>query len=552
MGVEFRRRGGDECMIVLEQIKLPIGHTKEELDALVYKKLGAKKEESIEYQVLKRSIDARKKPDIFFVYKIKIISDLRLKKYDKRHVCIVEDRPDYSFPEKMSGYIGKEKRPVIVGFGPAGMFASFLLARAGFCPIVLERGKDADKRQKDVLRFWETGELNEESNVSFGEGGAGTFSDGKLNTGIGSAQGRSEEVLKILVEHGAPESILIDNKPHLGTDLLCEIVKSMRKEVIRLGGKVLFESRFKSLIIKGGEITGCVYEDLNTGKEIDIETENICLCTGHSARDTFYDLFNNGVKMVQKDFAVGIRVIHPQKVIDDYVYGISDPGEMARKGIPAGDYKLTGKACDGRGVYSFCMCPGGFVVDSSSESGGVVVNGMSYSGRDAGFANSAIVTTVSGRDFGTGLFDGLEFQRKMERMAFRAGNGLLPVQYYGDFSENKRSSGLGDISDRVRGRTVGADLNEILPPYISGAIKDVMPEFGRRIRGFDADDAICLGVETRTSSPVRILRGKELMSEIPGLFPCGEGAGYAGGITSAAVDGIRVAEAVAKRIVNRI
>ena len=432
------------------------------------------------------------------------------------------------------------------------MFASYLLARAGFCPIVLERGKDADTRQKDVARFWETGELNEESNVSFGEGGAGTFSDGKLNTGIGSAQGRSEEVLKILVEHGAPESILIDNKPHLGTDLLCEIVKSMRKEVIRLGGIVLFESRFKSLIIKGGEIAGCVYEDLSTGKEIDIETENICLCTGHSARDTFYDLFSNGVEMIPKDFAVGIRIIHPQKVIDDYVYGISDPGIMERKGITAGDYKLTGKARDGRGVYSFCMCPGGFVVDSSSESGGVVVNGMSYSRRDSGFANSAIVATVSGRDFGTGLFDGLEFQREMERMAFRTGNGLLPAQYYRDFADNIRSSGPGDISDRVRGRTVGADLNEILPPYISGAIKDVMPEFGRRIRGFDADDAICLGVETRTSSPVRILRGKDLMSDIPGLFPCGEGAGYAGGITSAAVDGIRVAEVVAKRIVNRI
>ena len=396
-------------------------------------------------------------------------------------------------------------------------------------------------------RFWKEGTLDPESNVSFGEGGAGTFSDGKLNTMVKDPVGRNTAVLQTFVKYGADPEILWQQKPHVGTDMLVGIVSGIRKEIERLGGEVRFRTRVEHLVTEGGLPAegGQMSEGIRVaGVRLSGGTEIPCsvlvAATGHSARDTFRNFLSDGVQMEAKAFAVGVRVQHPQHLID-----LSQYGEKEAEFLSPAPYKLTAKSRDGRGVYTFCMCPGGYVVNASSEEGMTAVNGMSYHDRASGNANSALIVTVTPEDFGgDGPLAGIAYQRKLEERAFRAGKGKIPVQLYGDFREGKVSEAFGGVQPKFRGDTSFADLNEVLGPEVSEAVKDGMEQFGRKIKGFDRPDAVLAGVESRTSSPVRIPRDEHCEAEIAGFYPCGEGAGYAGGITSAAMDGLRVAEQI--------
>ena len=423
-----------------------------------------------------------------------------------------------------------------------------MLARSGYAPLLIERGGCASKRRKAVEHFWATGELDTSSNVQFGEGGAGTFSDGKLNTLVKDRSGRGRLVLETFVNAGAPEDILYESKPHLGTDVLIDIVGNIRREIERLGGMVMFDTLLTDLIIEQGAVRAVEIEHAHDGgakavRRI-LETDALVLAIGHSARDTFYMLERRGVPMERKAFAVGVRIEHPQSLIDEYQYGTGYPPDL-----PPAAYKLARKTSSGRGVYSFCMCPGGYVVNASSELMGTAVNGMSYSGRDGSNANSAMVVTVNPEDFGEGgVTAGVEFQRRLERAAYREGRGKVPVQTFEDFCRDRPSAGLGDVEPCIKGGWEFGNVRGIFPNELSAALEEGIGDCGRIIRGFDRADAVLSGVESRTSSPVRILRDENLESGIKSLFPCGEGAGYAGGITSAAVDGIKVAEKVALRL----
>ncbi len=415
-----------------------------------------------------------------------------------------------------------------------------MLARHGYRPLVLERGGPVQERTKKVQAFWETGKLDPACNVQFGEGGAGTFSDGKLNTLVKDPVGRNRKVLELFVEFGADPRICYVNKPHIGTDVLCRIVESMREEILRLGGQVRFYSQVTDLQVEEGRLAGLVVNGEET-----IPAEAAILAIGHSARDTFAVLKARQVPMEAKAFAVGLRILHPQAMVDMAQY--KGDREAARL-LGAASYKLTHTCGSGRGVYSFCMCPGGFVVNASSEEGRLAVNGMSYHARDGEDANSALIVTVTPKDFGgEGPLAGIAFQRRLEELAYKAGKGKIPVQLYGDFKEGRLSTGFGQVRPQFRGETAFADLRQILPVPVTEALLEGIDRFGQIIRGFDRPDAILAGVESRTSSPVRICRDDHLESRIKGLFPCGEGAGYAGGITSAAMDGLRVAEEIARR-----
>ncbi len=500
------------------------------------------------FRIVKQSIDARKKPDILISYVVEVelkgvdsVKEEKLVKKLKNSNITVSTRKEYVFPAH-----GEKKlstRPVIVGMGPAGLFCGYFLAKHGYRPLILERGKDVDARTEDVEQFWESGKLNVRSNVQFGEGGAGTFSDGKLNTLVKDVDGRSSQVMKTFVQHGAPEKILYDSKPHIGTDILRNVVKSMRQEIIRMGGEVRFESKVEHFCFENNSVTGVVLEN---GEKID--TGLVVLAIGHSARDTFEELYVRQVPMEAKSFAVGFRVEHPQEMINESQYGRKDAGKLG-----AAPYKVTAKTSTGRGVYSFCMCPGGYVVNASSEEGRLCVNGMSYSGRDSDNANSAIIVAVTPEDFGSDHpLAGVEFQRRLEEKAYAAGKGKIPMQRYGAF----KSAVLGEecaeiVSENgfaplTKGDYQEADLTGILPKECNVAFVEGMEHFGRIIQGFNRPDVTMLGVESRTSSSVRIHRDETLQSVIRGLYPCGEGAGYAGGITSAAMDGMRIAEEIAK------
>ncbi len=436
---------------------------------------------------------------------------------------------------------------MIIGMGPAGLFCAYYLAQHGYAPVILERGEDVDTRQADVEAFWKTGRLKPDSNVQFGEGGAGTFSDGKLNTLVKDKYGRNTEVLKTFVKHGAEPAILYQAKPHIGTDVLSRVVKSMREEILRLGGEVRFHSQVTEVLTANGQVTGVIVN----GRE-EIPCEQVVLAPGHSARDTFSMLYEKNFPMTAKPFAVGFRVEHPQSLIN-----VSQYGAEHVKGLGVAAYKVTAKTGTGRGVYSFCMCPGGYVVNASSEPGRLVVNGMSYSGRDGKNANSAIIVAVTPADYGSEHpLAGIEFQRRLEQRAYELCDGKLPVQRYGDFREkvtgeareiqNRPEDGLWDnLEPQCKGEFAWADLTGILPGECNQAFVEGMDSFDRQIHGFASPAAILTGVESRTSSPVRIERDENLQSEIRGCYPCGEGAGYAGGITSAAMDGIRVAEQIA-------
>lgn len=525
-------------MIRINQLKLPVDHTEEALWAKTAKTLKVPVKEIKDLQIIKQSIDARKKGEIHFTYSVDVaIPNEETVIHKAKNVNVVlSEKKEYCFPgsgsEKMSS------RPVIIGAGPAGLFCGVMLARNGYRPILLERGEAVEKRRQAVDEFWKNGILKPDSNVQFGEGGAGTFSDGKLNTLVKDPFMRNRKVLELFVEFGADPSILYMNKPHIGTDILSDIVKRMREEINRHGGDVRFNSRVTDFIIKDGRLSHVV-----VGGEEEIPAEILVLAIGHSSRDTFEILEKRGIPMEAKAFAVGLRIQHPQECINNSQYGSRHHDVLG-----AADYKLTHQSSSGRGVYTFCMCPGGYVVNASSETGMLAVNGMSYHDRAGTNANSALIVTVSPDDFrGMGPLSGVTYQRKLEQAAFLNGAGKIPVQLYGDFKDNRLSTSFGDVEPAFKGQYGFASVREFLPAYLSESLIEGVEAFDRKIRGFARRDAILAGVESRTSSPVRIPRNEFFESEIKGIYPCGEGAGYAGGITSAAMDGLKVAEAVASR-----
>lgn len=519
--------------IRIDQIKIkPEKDSPETLLHEAAKRLRINEKDITGFTILKKSIDARKKPEVFLLYQIAVsVSTDEQRLLHNHHLKNISEYHPKTYQLKSGSK--REKRPVIVGLGPAGLFAGLILAEAGLCPLILERGKKACERRDDVENFFRTGVLKPDSNVQFGEGGAGTFSDGKLNTGVHDKLGRNRFVLETFVKYGAPSEILYEAKPHIGTDRLIDVVSNIRKAIEENGGEVRFDTKMTGLVIEDKKVTGVRYD---TGV---IDTDTVILAIGHSARDTFRCLFYEQIPMQSKQFAMGFRIEHPQNFINESQYG-----SEAAKYLPAAPYKLAyskGK----RGVYSFCMCPGGYVVNASSEDGHMAVNGMSNYGRDSANANSAIVVAV-----GAGEYDlddpmgAIEYQRSIEKNAYDLCDGKIPQQLYGDFLNDRVSHSYGDFESLTKGEHAFASLRGIYSKEIETAFVEGMNEFDKRIRGFARYDAILSGVESRTSSPVRIPRDETFQSEVRGLYPCGEGAGYAGGITSAAIDGIKVAEAV--------
>lgn len=525
-------------MLRINNLKISILHSKVDLIKKIVKTLKIKESDILSYKIKRQSLDARKKEDILYSYNI----DVELKKEDivlKKHKNNINifKAEDKKYKIEAMGDKKLNHRIIVVGFGPAGIFAALSLSRAGFKPLIIERGEDIDRRSISVDKFWKDGILNEESNVCFGEGGAGAFSDGKLNTLVKDLNGRNTFVLETLVEHGADKRILYDYKPHIGTDKLKDVVKNIRKEILSLGGEIKFNTCMKEIICKDNEV-----QAVKLNNDEIIKTNILILACGHSARDTFYMLNDKKVDMKAKKFAVGIRVIHSQKNIDKAQFG----NKFYEKLSPA-PYKLTCTTSNNRAVYSFCMCPGGYVINSSSDKNHLLINGMSYNDRASGFANSAIIVAVDENDFkNNDLFAGMHYQEELEKLCYKLAKGKIPIQLYKDFIKNETGN-LDNIKDiPIKGAYVSFDLNEILPDYISTSIKEAFIAFDKKIKGFACDDAILLGVETRTSSPIRINRGDDFQANIKGLFPCGEGAGYAGGITSAAMDGLKIAEFINK------
>ena len=523
-------------MIKITQLKLPIEHKKEDLEKKVCKLLQIPPSKLYGIEILKRSLDARKSP-LMYNYQLGVFADGEekiVKKIKNKDVSL-GNLLKYRFQNM--GEDALNESPVIIGAGPAGLFCAYMLAKAGFRPILLERGEAVEERQKKVDHFWATGELDTQSNVQFGEGGAGTFSDGKLNTLVKDNHGRSRFVLKTFVEFGAKDDILYESKPHIGTDILIDVVRNMRNEIIKLGGEIRFNTQVTDFEIENNEIVA-----VQVNYEQWIETKTVVLAIGHSARDTFETLLERKVPMRSKAFAVGVRMEHPQSLINENQYGKDYPDSL-----PAAAYKLTRKVADERGVYSFCMCPGGYVVNASSEEGMTAVNGMSYNARAGENANSAMIISVRPEDFGSDEpLAGVEFQRKLEKAAYREGQGKIPVQLFGDFCKNQMSTELGAIQPNTKGEWIFGNVRSIFPENLAAGLEEGIKGCEKLIPGFAREDALLLGVESRTSSPVRIERDNDsLESEIAGLYPCGEGAGYAGGIMSAAMDGIKVAEAIA-------
>ena len=503
----------------------------------IAKKLCIKESDIQSFQVHKQSLDARKKESVYYVYEFDVVVTNEDKILSKHHTNDILKTPDETYHLPHMGTTLLSTRPVIIGSGPAGLFAGYILAQAGYRPIIIERGEAIADRKKTVENFWNTGKLNPESNVQFGEGGAGTFSDGKLNTLVKDKMGRGRKVFETFVKYGAPKEILYLQKPHIGTDLLSKVITNMRNDMIQMGAEFHYHTCFTNMRIKNDHIQEI---ELNHSKVI--PCQNLVLALGHSARDTFSMLLDHGVQMTAKPFALGLRVQHPQNMID-----LSQYGEKYAKVLSPASYKLTYTTKNGRGVYSFCMCPGGYVVNASSEPHHLAINGMSNHSRDGKNANSAIVITVTPEDFGKEPLSGIEFQRKLEEKAFQIGQGNIPVQLWKDFKENKVSTTFTGVTPQIKGAYRFGNLRQLLPESLSNSLLEAIPEFGKKIRGFDREDFILAGIESRTSSPVRIIRDEHLESNIKGIYPCGEGAGYAGGITTAAIDGIKVAEEIIKK-----
>ena len=522
-------------MIRIRDISLPPEHDENQLiyEAARALRISASKIRGL--SLIRRSIDARKKPDVRIIYTVDVAVDGSENKILKASGCKKAAIAPVSFYKPPKGVYQSQKRPVIVGFGPAGMFAGLILAMAGLKPIILERGEDALTRHEKVQRFFETGELDEISNVQFGEGGAGTFSDGKLNTGVNNP--RIGWILQQFVKAGAREDILYDAKPHVGTDVLLTVVQNLRKRIISLGGEVRFQTQVTGILSENGAITG-----LKTNQG-DIDCDRVILAIGHSARDTFRMLYEMGVPMEAKPFAMGVRIEQLQSVIDKAQYGADDLP------LPPADYKLV-RHLENETVYTFCMCPGGHVVAATSEQGKIVTNGMSNADRDGVNANAAVLVSLNPADFPyEGVLGGMLWQEELEKKAFdHTGCYKAPAQTVGDFLANRASTGSLGVEPSYKPGVVWTDLHRVLPVKITRALAEALPQMEQNLKGFAAPEAVLTAPETRSSSPVRILRGEDHQSALKGLYPAGEGAGYAGGIMSAAIDGIMAAEALLENL----
>ncbi len=526
-------------MIRINEIKLSLDDSEALLKPKAAKVLKINEKYIKSLSIFKKSVDARRKDDVHFTYSVDVeiaLDEQQIVKKCKSNKAQIVKPYVYEMPvnNRVSQF-----RPIVVGFGPAGMLAGVVLAEAGLRPIILERGKDIDARQRDVNEFWTKAKLDEESNVQFGEGGAGTFSDGKLTTGIKSPFIR--KVLDELYEAGAPEEILYSSKPHIGTDRLAIVVKNIRKKIEKLGGEVRLECKLETLLVANGFVHGVRYT--HCGESVDLETDSVIMAIGHSARDTVEMLYNMGVEILQKPFSVGARIEHPQSLINKAQYGkFADHPKLG-----AADYKLSCHGLHERGAYTFCMCPGGTVVAAASEKEGVIVNGMSSLARDGENANSALLVGIEPKDFPSEHpLAGIYYQREIEHKAYELAGGdyKAPAQLVGDFLQNKKSTALGDVKPTYPVGVTLTNLDECLPEKVSATMKSAIVEMDKKLHGFNLYDAVLTAPETRSSSSVRIVRDEFLQCKISGVYPCGEGAGYAGGIVSAAVDGIKCAHAV--------
>ena len=558
-------------MLQINQVKLLPNYVEADIRKKIIDELGIKRVckdmPAFSYEIVRRSIDARKKPEVYYTFTFVVkfeddkVEEHVLKKCRNKNLS--KYNPVIYIPKtKISNNC--KRRPVVIGEGPCGLFAGYILAMAGYKPIIIERGDKVDKRVEKVDDFWSTGSVDENTNVQFGEGGAGTFSDGKLNTLVKDKTGKNQFVLNTFVKYGANEEILYDAKPHVGTDVLRGVVKNLRDEIISLGGDVINLCRLTDIVIENNFIKAITVDnysgediiinaDLLSEETINISSgvntigvDDVILAIGHSSRDTFNKLYSLGVNIEQKNFALGIRIQHPQNMIDNSQYGINHSDKL-----PPAVYKVTNHTSNNRDVFSFCMCPGGYVVNASSVPGYTCVNGMSYSGRDSINANSALIVAVDRKDFGSdNPLAGMYLQEKLEKKAYEIGNGYIPVQLFSDFCDNKISTDFGEVKPAFKGEIRFANLREIFPKEVSEALIESINKFGYTIEGFDSKDAILAAIESRTSSPIRITRDDTMQSNIKGLYPAGEGAGYAGGIMSAAMDGIRVAEAIIQKYDN--
>ncbi len=520
-------------MIRIREIALPPEHNPAQLTFEAARALKVPNSKLRQLQIVRRSVDARKKPDVKIVYTVDVRVDGNEARILRQSGCKRASIAPVGFYKPPKSAPATQKRPVVVGFGPAGMFAALLLAQAGLRPLVLERGADAQTRHEKVEKFWRTGELDEKTNVQFGEGGAGTFSDGKLNTGVNNP--KISWILQQFVLAGAGEDILFEAKPHVGTDVLLKVVQNIRQRIISLGGEIRFHTQMDALQMENGAVTG-----LRTASGEIIECDRVILAIGHSARDTFVSLQQQGIAMEAKPFAMGVRIEHKQETVDMAQYGCLNPA------LPPADYKLVKHLEDGT-VYTFCMCPGGYVVAAASEAGGLVTNGMSYADRAGENANAALLVTVNPADFGSDdPLAGMYWQRDIEKAAYEVSSSYrAPAQTVGDFLAARASEGPGNVIPTYRPGVVWTDLQQVLPRRITESLKTALPQLEGSLKGFCHPDAVLTAPETRSSSPVRILRERDKQSiKLRGLFPAGEGAGYAGGIMSAAIDGMECAEAL--------